>query len=214
MELVGTLFRYRIHDAAGRAVFGIGLGDEQLEFLDRFNRNPRLIAAAGAVVVAAAIEGVVHRATGLAADGTVHDAWQDRQIRREIPVAGRQVDQFAGRHEAAHLFGRGIDERRLRADGDLLAQAADSQRDIDRYRLPDLEPEVGALIFVEARQLGLDVIHPRHQTRKLERAVAGARGLTKDARVLVTGHHQDPRQDAALLVDHLAREIGGAALGR
>ena len=82
---------------------------------------------------------------------------RDREI-GELPAVERQALNLRDIDDAPDLRGRGVHQRGIAADDDRLSHARDDQRNVDRYRLPDVDHQGLALELVEARKFGGDVI--------------------------------------------------------
>ena len=228
VERVGALLRYRVDDAArARSELGVELAGEQLELLHRFHRYPRLRAAVPvveAVVVAGAVERVIHvphvlavhrhriRAERIGRDRG-GDAGQQAQIRGEVAVDRGYVGELLRADAAAELLRRRVDDGRFGQDGHLLLDAAHLELHVDRLRASDFDAHALALVLLEAGQLRVDFVGARRQRAHEERPVGAADDLAEDAARFVARDNGDAGQHRALLVHDAAAELARALLG-
>jgi hypothetical protein len=162
--LVRAALRHDVeHAAVAAAVFGLEpLGDE-VELLDRFEREELQEAADRVVVVVAAVDLVVHVAAGAAVDlgrvlralGRIRmepeaDAGHRCREVRELASVEREAFDAAGIDHLADRRRGGGDERRLAGDGDRFGEGRDLQLDV----------HVGGLRHVDHQTFLLDAREP------------------------------------------------------
>ena len=136
--VVGAALGDDVHHAAvAAAVFGLGARGDEVELLDRLEREELQQAADGVVVVVAAVDLVVDvaavaavdlrrvlRALGRVAVEAEADARNRRREVRELAAVQRQVLDPLDVDDAADRRARRLDQRRLRRDADALGDAA------------------------------------------------------------------------------------------
>ena len=214
------------HRARRAAVLGIVLPGDDLEFLNRFDRRPRLGPRAlpdDVVVVVAAVEHVVvvpgilavHgnriAAERFRADGG-DDSGKQPDEADEIAVDAGQLHQRLAPDVAAELLRRHVHERRLARHGDGLLDRSDRQRDVDAGGLSDLEPQLPAIGFLEALELSRYLIGARDEAARDERAVGARHRLAEHARPFVPDDHRGARQNGPLFVDDASTQFRRALL--
>ena len=107
----------------------------------------------------------------------------------------------------------GLQQLRLRRDGDRFAQRADLERDVDAGDLADRHRHVGAHRFPEPRQRDLDVVGPRQDVGQVVAAFGVGHGVAGEVRFLVDDGDGGARHDAALRILHDADNAAVENLG-
>ena len=225
-ELVRPALGHDVHHAAvAPAVFRLVALRDEVELLNRFERELLQQPADGVVVVVAAVDLVVHVAPVAAADlrrelralGRIRvEAEADARDRRrqvgELPAVERQVLDPADVHDAADRRRAGLDERRVAGHRHALRHPRHRQRHRDIERLSDVDGDRLALEPGEALELGQEVVGADRQRRQPVDPFRVAEIRAREAGLRVPHRDHHPRDRRALGVDDSSADVAGGLL--